>query len=149
MYHASVGSSLQSPRNFLGRCTSPRSVTREKKVENLFTSFVPWTDRICVERKLTVCCRPPGIRCSSNKLLRANGDGVVIVADCESPLDKLSHCHATGGVTLPLSRVTIALEIRKRAAARKMFRMLGRTRSHVKYSRIELVIQDHRYPAEE
>lgn len=80
---ASGGSSPQSPESLPGRCTSPRSATREKKVENLFTSFVLWTDGMCVERKLTVCCRPPGTLCSSNKLLRANGDGVVIEEGCK------------------------------------------------------------------
>lgn len=55
----------------------------KRKWKTWFTSFALRRDRICVERKLTVCCRPPAIRCSSNKLLRANGDGVVIAEECK------------------------------------------------------------------
>jgi hypothetical protein len=109
-YHASVGSSLQSPGNFLGRYTSPRSVTRQKKVENLFMSFVLRTGRVCVGRRLTVCSRPPGIRYSSNKLLRANGEGVVIAEGCR--VLRMDQCHSAAGVT-GCPRVTITPKITK------------------------------------
>ena len=109
-YHASVGSSLQSPGSSLGRYTSPRSVTRQKKVENLFMSFVLRTGRVCIGRKLTVCSRPPGIRYSSNKLLRANGEGVVIEEGCRVP--RMDQCHTAAGVT-GRPRVTIPTQITK------------------------------------
>jgi len=46
------------------------------------------------------------MRLSSNKLLRANGDGVVIVEGCR--VLWINYCHNTAAdVTPPLSRVTI------------------------------------------
>ena len=77
--------------------------------------------------KLTVCSRPPGRRCSSNKLLRANGDGVVIEEGFKVLWDKLlsQQCRCDTA-SFPRDYP----EITRRWEARKAFRV---GENHVEY----------------